>query len=221
MTDPLAFLSPPGEGAAGGVVLRTPMEHAHRAAGAALIESDGWRIAEYGGGDGAQAWVADVSHTAKLEVRGGREVVDAASPGLEHGQAALDDGVWTLRLTPSRALVLAPFGRLGELRGRLAGAIDMTSVLAAIAIGGPRVRELFARTSALDVRPRSFPDSACMAGSVARCPAVVLNEGGDRFRILVGWELGEYLWETVLDAGAPIGVTAVSASTALREEVTV
>jgi len=220
MTDPLAFLSPPGEAAAG-VVLRTPMEHAHRAAGATLAEQDGWRIAAYPPAEGAGAWVADVSHTAKLEVRGARGHLDAATGVAEHGRAALDDGVWTLRITPSRALVLAPFRRLGELRERLAGAIDVTSGLAAVAIGGPRVRELFSRTSALDVRPRSFPDGACMAGSVARCPAIVLNEGDDRFRILVGWEVGEYLWETVLDAGAPIGIAPASGSTALREEVQV
>jgi sarcosine oxidase gamma subunit len=84
------------------------------------------------------------------------------------------------------------------------------------------VRKLFARVSALDVRPARFPESACMAGSVARCPAVVLHEraagGGSQLRILVGWEVGEYLWETVLDAGRPLGLHPVSAAVALREE---
>jgi heterotetrameric sarcosine oxidase gamma subunit len=178
-------------------------------------------VAEYPPADGAGAWVADVSHTAKVELRGAREEVDAATGTSEHGRASLADGAWTLRLAPRRALLLGPFGRLGDLRAKAAGAIDVTSGLAAVTIGGPRVRELFSRTSALDVRARAFPDGACMTGSVARCPAIVLNEGGDRFRILVGWELGEYLWETVLDAGAPIGVTAVSSSAALREEVSV
>ena len=220
MTDPFAFLSPPGAAASGShaPVLRTPMERAHAAAGATFAEADGWRVAEYAG-EGGSAWVADVSHTGKVEARGPQEELDRAAGASAPGRASFDAGVWTLRITAERALALCPFGRVAELRDSLPGAVDMTSALAAVAIGGAAVRDVFARMSGLDVRDKSFPDGACMAGSVARCPAIVLNEGGDRFRILVGWEFGEYLWETALDAGAPLGIAPVSASVALREEV--
>jgi sarcosine oxidase gamma subunit len=75
-----------------------------------------------------------------------------------------------------------------------------------VRIGGAQVRELFARLSALDVRAKSFPPGLVMMGSVTRCPGIVVNEGDDRLLIMVGWEYGAYLWETVLDAGAPLGI---------------
>ena len=39
-----------------------------------------------------------------------------------------------------------------------------------------------------------------MAGSVMRCPSIVLNDAG-RYLVLCAWEFGEYMWEALLDAG--------------------
>jgi glycine cleavage system aminomethyltransferase T len=177
----LAFLSP---GAAlSGVALRTPMEAAHQAAGARIEERDGWRIAVYPEAD-PPVWVTDLSQLAKFELRG---------PASANG-----DG---LRLTPTRTLVLGePPVALGP------EAIDVTCVYAAVRVGGPEVPPLFGRISALDIRPRSFPVGAVMLGSIARCPGIVVNEGAGRMLLMVGWEYGAYLWETVLDAGAPLGI---------------
>jgi glycine cleavage system aminomethyltransferase T len=222
--DRFAFLSPSAVSPTGDLqpLLRTPMERGHVAAGASLVDADGgWRIADYG--DGASAtWVADVSHTGKVDVRGPAAELDAALGGAP-GTASQEDGAWRLRITPTRGLVLCAASRVGDVAERFPRSVDMTCGLAAVLIGGEQVRELFSRVSGLDVRAKAFPAGACMAGSVARCPAVVLHEPGaddaPRFRILVGWELGEYLWETVLDAGAPLGVSPASARVALPEEV--
>jgi glycine cleavage system aminomethyltransferase T len=172
----LAFLSP---GAVEGAPLRTPMEAAHLAAGARIEEHDGWRVAIYPEAD-PPVWAADVSQLTKTE------------------RAANGDG---LRLTPTRTLVL------GEPPAALdPDALDVTCVYAAVRIGGPEVPGLFGRISALDIRPRSFPPGAVMLGSIARCPGIVVNEGAGCVLLLVGWEYGAYLWETVLDAGAPLGI---------------
>jgi hypothetical protein len=174
----LDFLSP---AAVEGAPLRTPMDALHVAAGAEIrVAGDGWRVAVYPE-VGAPVWAADVSQIGKVETRG--------------------DGGDGLRLTPTRTLALGPVpAELGPQT------LDVTCVYAAVRIGGPRVRELFGRISALDTRPRSFPDGAVMMGSIARCPGIVINEGGGRLLLMVGWEYGAYLWETVLDAGAPLGV---------------
>jgi sarcosine oxidase gamma subunit len=87
-----------------------------------------------------------------------------------------------------------------------------------VLLGGPKVREVFMRSSALDVRPEKFPPGACIAGSVMRCPSTVLNDDG-RFWVLCGWEFGEYMWESLLDAGEPVGIAPASASVVLREGV--
>lgn len=216
ISDPFAFLSP---AATTGVALRTPMERNHLAAGARIEERDGWRLAEYPPNGGLDAWAADVSHVGKLDVRGTRERIDELTGSLAIGQAVHADAVWTARLSPTHAVVLSPFGRVAELRERIGdGVVDMTCGWAGVLLGGARVRDVFMRSSALDVRPEKFPPGACVAGSVMRCPSIVLNDDG-RFWVLCGWEFGQYMWESLLDAGEPVGIAPVSAGVALREEV--
>jgi hypothetical protein len=160
--------------------LRTPMDGLH---GAPVREVGGWRVAQYPA-RAADVYAADVSQLPKFELRAPVDEVDAAvAAGM-------------LRLTPTRALAFAPVD----------GALDLTCAYAAVRLSGPRVRELFGRLSALDVRPKSFRPGEVLMGSVARCPAIVVNEAEDRLLVLVGWEYGGYLWETVLDAGEPLGL---------------
>jgi sarcosine oxidase gamma subunit len=210
--DPYAFLSPAA--AAAGVGLRTPMERAHLAAGADLAELDGWRVAAYENGD-APSRACDLSHLGKLDVRAPAAELDAVTGGLVPGAARSDGDVWTLRISPTHAYVLCPFPRVEELRGRIgASALDVTCAFAAVGLGGERRRDVFNRSSGLDVRESRFGPGRCMAGSVMRVPTLVLNRGDD-FVLLVPWELGEYFWEAILDAGATIGIARTSV--AVRE----
>jgi sarcosine oxidase gamma subunit len=216
-TDPFAFLSP---AACSGASLRTPMERNHLAAGASMEERDGWRIAAYESNGDLAAWAADVSHVGKLDVRGTAAEVDELTGGIEAGHANHTDDVWTLRLSPTHAVVICPTRRAAALRERIGeGATDMTCGWAAVMLGGDRVRDVFHRSSGLDVRESRFGPGRCLAGSVMRCQSIVLNDDG-RFWVLCGWEFGEYMWESLLDAGVPVGIGPVSASVALREEVT-
>ena len=209
--DPYAFLSPAA--AAAGVGLRTPMERAHLAAGATIETLDGWRVAAYDGVEGAEAWAADLSHLGKLDVRGTAAELDTLTGGLEKGAARRDGDVWTLRLTPTHGYVLAPFGQVSALRGRIgAAAVDVSCGLAAVALGGPRRRDVFNRSSGLDVREARFGPNRCMAGSVMRVPTLVLNRGED-FLMLVAWEFGEYFFDAILDAGETIGIARAGAVT--------
>jgi sarcosine oxidase gamma subunit len=92
--------------------------------------------------------------------------------------------------------------------------IDVTCGLAAMALLGPGSRELLARFCAVDVRPAVTPVAGFRPGSVARTPGYVLVEAEQRLLILVGWALGEYLYEVVSDAavhlgGGPVGADAL------------
>jgi heterotetrameric sarcosine oxidase gamma subunit len=191
---PLSFLRP-----SGAAVARSPMERQALAAGARFEVRDGWSVAVSYGEDAQDApvWWADVSHLAKIEVVGPHELV--------LGQAVRANRSWRCPVTRDRTLVVGD---------RDAGGIDLTSSLAALVIGGPKARELFARFCALDLRDRSTPVGAFRPGSVARTPGYVLREDDDRFLMLFGWALGEYMWTVVADAaeslgGRPIGVDAL------------
>jgi glycine cleavage system aminomethyltransferase T len=191
---PFEFLEP-----SGAAVARSPMEGQALAAGARMEVRDGWNVAvEYPGApaDAPVAW-ADVSHLRKREVTGPHE--------LAFGTATRTDGAWWCPVTRARTLVLGSAD---------VDALDVTTTLAALAIVGPLARELFGRFCALDLRSQSMPMGGFRPGSVARTPGYVLREDADRFLMLFGWALGEYVWTVVADAasalgGTPIGIDAL------------
>jgi glycine cleavage system aminomethyltransferase T len=192
--------------AAGGAIARSPMEGQALAAGARFEVRDGWNLAvAYGGGapDAPVAW-ADVSHLRKLEVRGRHE--------LAPGMASRVNGAWWCPVTRERTLVIGAAD---------VDALDVTTTLAALTIVGPLAREAFARFCALDLRPQAMPVGAFRPGSVARTPGYVLREDDERFLVLFGWALGEYLWTVVADAatslgGAPMGIDALDREAVAR-----
>ena len=194
MSRALEFLRP-----SGAAVARSPMESQALAAGAQMEVRGGWNLAV--GYPGAAtnppvAW-ADVSHLRKLEVFGRH--------ALALGTATRTDGAWWCPVTRERALVLG---------GADLDALELTTTLAALTIVGPLAREVFARFCALDLRPQAMPVGAFRPGSLARTPGYVLREDSDRFLMLFGWALGEYMWTVVADAaeslgGGPVGIDAL------------
>jgi hypothetical protein len=122
--------------------------------------------------------VTDVSHLGKLEVRGG--VPDGAIP-----------------IGADRALVVVDGDARAE-RDRLLGegyrVYDMTAALAALEVEG---EELMRRLTELDL------DALPAVGSILRgTTAVIERRGGDRFRLFVPQELGQFVAETVVDLAA-------------------
>jgi glycine cleavage system aminomethyltransferase T len=198
----LEFLRPNADGA----VARSPMERNALAAGARMAVREGWNVAvAYGEGErealGQTVGWVDVSHVTKVEVRGGHEL----APGL----ASRTDGTWWCPVTRERTLVV---GDAGDLAG---DHVEVTTALAALTIAGPLSRELFARFCALDLRAQAMPVGGFRPGSVARTPGYVLREDEDRFLMLFGWALGEYMWTVVADAaeglgGGPVGIDALA-----------
>jgi heterotetrameric sarcosine oxidase gamma subunit len=222
----LAFLSP-GPGA----VAKSPMEPGAAAAGARFEVRDGWKVAvSFPGEDHSIVGFADVSHLGKIELQAGPEdlaaMVASASGGaeLELGHATRAAGAWWCPYSPTRAVVLCSAADTAALRDRLtatvadanglASVIDITTAQGAMTILGPLAREVFARFTAIDLRPQVTPVQGWRPGSVARAGGAILCEAVDRYLMLFGAALGQYVWTVVADAaehlgGGPVGVDAL------------
>jgi glycine cleavage system aminomethyltransferase T len=195
----LDFLSPVVPGAP---PARSPMERDARAAGARFELRDGWNVAAgYAGEATALGTVAfsDCSHLRKYELQG-------ELPPLELGRATVDgDSTW-LPMTATRALILG-----GEPPD---GALEVTTAFAALRLAGPLARETFARFTAIDLRPQVTKLGDWRPGSVARTPGGILCEAEERYLMLFGAALGQYVWTVVEDAarhlgGGPVGYDAL------------
>ena len=216
----LAFLSP-GPGA----VAKSPMEPGAVAAGAMFEERDGWKVA-VSFPDEASALssvgFADMSHIWKMEIQG--DVSAITGLNLELGTAARSEGAWWCPYSPTRAVALCRSCDTVAIRDRLTASaadanglgsvIDITSAQGAMTILGPQAREVFARFTAIDLRPQITPVHAFRPGSVARTGGAILCEAPDRYLMLFGAALGQYVWQVVDDAarhlgGGPIGADAL------------
>jgi heterotetrameric sarcosine oxidase gamma subunit len=224
----LAFLSP-GPGA----VAKSPMEPGAAAAGATFEERDGWKVAaSFPSESFATVGFADVSHLGKIELQAGADdlaaMVASATGGesLALGRATRVARAWWCPYSPTRAVVLCSASDTAALRDRLtasaadasglASVIDITAAQGAMTILGPLAREVFARFTAIDLRPQVTPVHGWRPGSVARTGGAILCEAPDRYLMLFGAALGQYVWTVVADAaghlgGGPVGVDALPA----------
>ena len=130
---------------------------------------------------GASEGVRDLSADGKVELRGDLTLIE------------LTEVEELVRLTPRRGLLLTddPLGAVSRARESGVRAYDMTGGLAGLAFEG---ETLFRRLTDLD--PGALPT----AGGFARVFAVLVSDGGERFRAYFPQELGHYVAEVVLDA---------------------
>ena len=234
----LEFLSPDRARAEKGFepVARSAVERALRQAGARLEVRDGWSVAaDFGSVEEEQracirsAGIAECSHLGKLELQAPADALAGLAPAdMAPGRALRSSGNWWCPVHPERLLVLCPPGATADLREVLERAaaerestslVEMTTALAAFTVIGPAAREILARLSALDTRPASFPERGFAPVSVARVPAMVLREGGDRFLVLFGSAYAHYVWTALTDAGRGLGAMLVGADALERRAV--
>ncbi len=107
--------------------------------------------------------------------------------------------------------------------GFCAHVTNVTGDYAAVNLAGPRARDVLEKITDTDVSSAAFKYMRCARGDVAGVPALLLRIG---FVGETGWEIhypscyGEYLWETLLEAGRDFGILpfGVEAQRILRLE---
>jgi hypothetical protein len=128
------------------------------------------------------AVVQDLWLDGKVEIRGDLALVVPLA------------GEELLRLSPRRGYLFTqddPADAVERLRGQGVLAYDATGALAGFVVEGER---LMRRLTDLDL------DKLPAAGPFARVSAIVLRDGGERFRVYVAQELGHDVVLAVLDA---------------------
>jgi len=212
-------------------VARTPLHHWHAAHGAQFTELDGWQVvAAYSDAEQeakaarAGLGLADVSAFAKISLRGTgvSSVVQALVPDSAalhpRGVARLPcEAALACRLADDHLLLLAATPSATALSQRLAGLpegrplvqTDVTSAYAGFEVLGPRLDELLRRLTHQDVRPTALPMNSCAETALAGVEALLVRSAEGPVRIYVGWDLGEYVWERLLEAGREVPITPV------------
>ncbi len=218
-------------------MLRLPLHHWHLTQGARMTELDGWQIpASYPAAQRAPAALAlaDLSAFAKLSLLGpgvpGLAATLHGAPSKPLTVATLHGNILACRLADDHLLLLADASRL-EIRLanvdlRLSAldldcqvphekviAANATSMYAAFALIGTPLEEMLHHLITLDVQA-SLPPSSCAQTNLAGVNALLVRApdlGLPSLRIFVASDLGEYVWESLLEAGrawkvAPVGL---------------
>jgi aminomethyltransferase len=173
---------------------RSPLHEQTRQAGARFVLRDGWEVAaSFGpvaaelGACRASAGIADLSHIGKLELEGPAEALAACS-------ARDDRFVWWCPLADDNALALSEHVPLAQLRERLedelgsdALVVDVTDRFAAVAVVGPRAREV-------------------LAGGL---PGMLLAGDGERFLVVCDPADAAAVWIALSAAGRLLGAAHV------------
>ena len=220
------------------------LHHAHLALGAEMAESYGWlRPTRYATPDEEADSVrggvglCDASPSGKLLLHGeiDRYIMEGLQQGgpEEPGDAGLmqfteDSGIGDIlaaRLATDEALLVTAPNQspmvaetLGDMQDACAHSVDITSARTGICVVGPAAQNTLAAVTEIDTSPHSFPDMSCAQGSISQVHATLIRHDlGElpRYSIYVDRAYGEYIWETLVEAGrrydiSPFGTDALS-----------
>ena len=170
----------------------------------------------------------DISAWGKLMLKG---INSSAVIGAYFGEAPTKSGVvreiqsnQTLAagLAPDEFLILTPPGAEKDLaisleaeitsQGIFVSVIDLTSGLVGLSISGPKSTAVIRKLCAIPFNSREFPNLCVAQSSFAQVRGTIIHhDQGDSpaFDLFADCSYGEYLWDTILDAGREFGIQPV------------
>ncbi len=212
------------------VLARTPLHHWHAAHQAQFAERDGWQVvttyAESAREPTAMRTglaIADISALAKFSLLG-KGLADVL-PTVVRDPAALqvrgvsrlatDEEVLACRLTAEHLLLLAATTDARPLASSPPSSAivstDVTSAYAGFCLLGAPWEEVLRRVTHLDVAA-ALPENACAETNLAGVPALLVRVAEfslPSVRVYVAWDLGEDVWERLVEAGRNWGLIPV------------
>ena len=201
------------------VVKKSPLSEIFRKMGAEIRVDRGWEeVAHFTSRQEESAHVrravglADLSSMPKFDLQGGG--LDS-SPELGSGAESwrLRAGRYLVTCRPTdRDLVEGELNRFVATVGAPAKPVyltDLTSGYAALLLAGPRSPEVLRKLVDLDVSGDAFQNLTCVQTGIHQTYSILIRRDIRSLRaylILVNREYGEWLWETVVHAGADYGI---------------
>jgi sarcosine oxidase subunit gamma len=102
----------------------------------------------------------------------------------------------------------------GALRVGLAGAfgsiVDVSANRTVLEVGGPKVRELLARSVCIDLDVRSFGSDRCAQTLLAKAQVIIERREESAFHIYVRTSFASYVADWLLDAAQGLGHAVTS-----------
>lgn len=135
--------------------------------------------------------------------------------------SVLGDTIQVYRLTDGHALIItAPAALQATLQtlntaasaSACAHVTDVTGALCGLRLAGPQAPALLERLATHDLTPDRFADGALAQCGLARVQAIVARRdaaGLLGYDLYVDRDLGGYLWDALMEQGAPLGLTPV------------
>ena len=99
---------------------------------------------------------------------------------------------------------------LGSMADACAHTVDVTSARTGVCVAGPAAQLTLAGVTETDTSPHSFPDMSCAQGSISQVHATLIRHDLGNlpcYYIYVDRAHGEYMWETLTEAGSRYGIT--------------
>jgi heterotetrameric sarcosine oxidase gamma subunit len=201
------------------VLLRGPLHHWQKGQGASWIQENGWDLPSFSGdskGTKQSLVCADESPIGKFLLEGekiaeiaGRLDLSLPQPGRVASGAA--GQLYSIR--QGQALLLCPLDKRGASAQALQkGApgcghvVDLSSALAAYALGGKDAPKVLSKLFSLDFR--SLPADGVAATGMQGYKATLARHG-EAYRILVGREDASDTWAMLQRAGHEYGLATL------------
>lgn len=162
--------------------------------------------------------LADVSALAKVHVRSDPDGPVAAALGVRNGRAQRDEhGTLVVGSGPDEWSLFAGAGSAATVAGRVlalpelgfTSVVDVTHGRAFVRLTGARAADALAKVCAVNLADRVTPNGAAFRSSLAGVTSDVVRDDVDGERsYLLSCERssGQYLFDSLLDAGAELGI---------------
>lgn len=98
---------------------------------------------------------------------------------------------------------------------------NVTSSHAGTCLAGPLSSQVLMKMTDVDVTLKKFPNMSCAQGGVAKVPTIILrNDLGSlpAFELYFGRDLGEYMWDAIVEEGQEFGVTPFGLSAREKQD---